>query len=219
MSVNGTALSEISIANARLPETYENAKAALAQCSQIDECHDWANKAEALASYAKQADDDTLRKMADRIQARAVQRCGQLLKTFNAPGARTDKPNNGTVVRSQKEAATQAGMSQRQRETAVRVANVPPEQFETQVESDSPPTVTSLAEQGRRTRDWTPPEGFQEATHVLGAMRRFAEKCAEHEPELIAAGVRPHEVAEIQERVSAIDAWLDRFIVNVRESP
>ena len=32
------------------------------------------------------ADDDTLRKMADRIQVRAVRRCGELLKTFNSQG-------------------------------------------------------------------------------------------------------------------------------------
>jgi hypothetical protein len=39
-------------------------------------------KAEALASYARQAEDDTLRKLADRIQARAVRRGGQIQKTF-----------------------------------------------------------------------------------------------------------------------------------------
>ena len=32
---------------------------ALAACNRIDECHEWANKAEALASYAKMADDDS----------------------------------------------------------------------------------------------------------------------------------------------------------------
>ena len=51
-----------SIRNARLPEMYQSAKKALAECSRIDECADWANKAEALASYARQADDVSLRK-------------------------------------------------------------------------------------------------------------------------------------------------------------
>ena len=101
------------------------------------------------------SDDDTLRKLADRIQSRAVRCCGDLLKVYRAPGTRTDKPNTGTVARSQKEAATEAGMSQRQRETAVSVANVPTEQFEAAVESDDPPTVTALAEQGKKS--WTAP--------------------------------------------------------------
>ena len=47
---------------------------------QIGECQEWANKAEALASYAKQADENTLRKLDERIQARAVRRPGELLR-------------------------------------------------------------------------------------------------------------------------------------------
>lgn len=38
-----------SISSAPLPVLYENAKRALAECSRIDECQTWANKAEALA--------------------------------------------------------------------------------------------------------------------------------------------------------------------------
>lgn len=115
----------INIAHARLPETYERAKTALAECTRIDECMDWANKAEALASYAKQADDDTLRKHADRIQARAVRRCGELLKTFQT-GASGGRPKNeaGADPVSQKDAGSRVGMSERQIKTAVRVANV-----------------------------------------------------------------------------------------------
>ena len=61
-------------------------------------------------------------------------------------------PNDGAVNRSQKEAAEQAGMSERQRITAVRVANVPEDAFELAVESEHPPTVTALAEQGKGPR-------------------------------------------------------------------
>lgn len=43
-------------------------------------------EAEALASYARMSDDDSLRQMADRIQARAVRRCGELLKQFDGKG-------------------------------------------------------------------------------------------------------------------------------------
>ena len=66
--------------NGGLPANYERAKNALSQCVSIDECKDWSDKAAALASYAKQAKDDSLHKMALRIQGRAVRRCGELLK-------------------------------------------------------------------------------------------------------------------------------------------
>jgi hypothetical protein len=47
---------------------------------------------------------------------------------------------------TRKSAAQEAGLSAHQQKTALRVASVPVEAFETAVESDSPPTVTSLAE-------------------------------------------------------------------------
>src|SRR4051794_13750686 len=112
------------ISKAKLPSTYEAARHALANCSQIDECQKWADKAEAMASYAKQSKDQSLRLMADRIQARAIRRCGELLKQYFAAGARTDKPRAGAHPRlSQKEVASKAGMSKNQQKTAVRVAN------------------------------------------------------------------------------------------------
>lgn len=209
----------ISIASARLPQTYEHAKQALTACSNIDECQQWADKAEALASYAKQADDDSLRRLADRIQARAVRRCGELLKQYDARG--DHRRNDGTVISSQRQAATDAGMSERQRVTAVRVANVPADKFEEWVESDAPPTVTKLAEAGKATRPAPPPappppEGFREATRLLGSVQRFAEFCAANDPLLVAGGVLPAEVPELRRQVSTIDGWLDRFVVNLK---
>jgi hypothetical protein len=106
------------------------AKIALASCANIDECQDWANKAEALASYAKMADDDTLRALADRIQARAVRRMGELLKEFDARGGDRSKTvaAHGSAP-SQRDAAAQAGLSEHQQLQAVRVANVPPDKI------------------------------------------------------------------------------------------
>jgi hypothetical protein len=147
------------LSDARLPVNYEQAKAALVQCSRIDECQEWAIKADALASYARQAHDDTLRKLADRIHARAVRRCGELLKQLdgrqgqNLPGAESgDAGDASTSIMTRREAAEQAGLSKDQQVTAVRVANVPAGEFEQAVESDKPPTVTALAGMGKQSR-------------------------------------------------------------------
>jgi hypothetical protein len=56
-------------------------------------------------------------------------------------GADPSKP----LTRTQ--AAEEAGLSERQRKTALRVASVPTEQCEAQVDSENPPTATQLAEQ------------------------------------------------------------------------
>lgn len=78
------AVEELPTETARLPAAYQAATTALANCASIDECQSWVNKAQALASYARQADDDTLQKHAMRIQSRAVRRrinakCGDRL--------------------------------------------------------------------------------------------------------------------------------------------
>jgi hypothetical protein len=69
--------------------------------------------AEALASYAKQANDSTLRRLADRIQARAIRREGELLGEIEAatPGpkaknsGRAPTPNSGRFAASEDSAA------------------------------------------------------------------------------------------------------------------
>ena len=60
--------------------------------------------------------------------ARAIRRCGELLKAFHSEGGRPAKTQDGTVPSfptSQTEAGRQAGMGERQIKTAVRVSNVP----------------------------------------------------------------------------------------------
>jgi hypothetical protein len=91
-------IAQLPVTSAPLPAIYENAKVALAECERIDECQNWANRAEALASYARQANDDDLRRMADRIQARAIYRAGELLKQIPPdPGGRPAKTQDGAV--------------------------------------------------------------------------------------------------------------------------
>lgn len=135
------------VEEAQLPAVYESAKQALANCDQIDECKEWADKAAALASYAKQADDETLMNHAKRIKVRAIRRAGQLLKAMEP--SKGGQPTRGGDSPSRKKAARDAGMSPDQQKQAQRVASVPEDEFDAQVESDSPPTVTALAEQGK----------------------------------------------------------------------
>jgi hypothetical protein len=141
---------EVIDAPARMPALYQHAVVAIKECDQVDECKTWADKMEALASYARQAHDDTLLKLATRIQGRAMQRVGELLKEIKP--SKGGRPRNGetsagahtSLTRTQ--AATEAGLSDHQRKTALRVASIPPAEFEAAVESDKPPTVTELAE-------------------------------------------------------------------------
>jgi hypothetical protein len=110
-----------------------------------------ADKMEALASYARQAHDETLHNYAKRIQGRAVRRTGELLKEIE-PSKGRQPENVGAPLRfTRSQAAREAGLSTDQRNTALRVASIPPAEFEAAVESDKPPTVTELAEHAEVT--------------------------------------------------------------------
>jgi hypothetical protein len=79
-----------------------------------------------------------------------MRRAGELLHEFDARG---DHRRNGLEgISSRTDAATAAGMADKQRVKAMRVAAVPEAVFEKQVESNDPPTVKSLAAQGTKPR-------------------------------------------------------------------
>jgi hypothetical protein len=176
----------IPVSTAQLPRTYEAAKRALSECSEVDECKDWADKAAALASYARQAEDDQLERMAQRIRARAIRRAGELLKQIDAQGSRTDlQPSVGDHTKfSQADAAREAGMSKHQQVQAVRIASIPEDDFEAQVESPKPPTLTQLAQQGIQRREAPPkpeqwlqgrdPKMFNRALHFTALVTEYA---------------------------------------------
>jgi len=87
-------------------------------------------------------------------QCVAVRRCGELLKQIEPARGANQNIQDGAVPKVTREsAATDAGLSERQRKTALRVANVPESTFTEQVESENPPTVTQLAQQGTQPRD------------------------------------------------------------------
>ena len=213
------------IASARLPQAYVTACAALESCSRLDECQDWADKAEALASYAKQSHDDTLRTMADRIQARAIRRAGELLKEI-APSV-GGRPAEKTCVgahtgSSRSQAARDAGMSKHQKDTALRVASVPVDEFESAVDSDDPPTVTQLAKHGTTPKPQPEPwmvemardqrrPGFQEATALIGALRVIVECCAEHEPAVVRSGMSQTERHDTLAQWATVLEWFQQF--------
>jgi hypothetical protein len=191
---------------AKLPATYKAARQALSECSRIDECQEWADKAQALASYARQAKDETLRRLAERIQARASRRCGELLKQVpTAQGARTDL---GTVA-TRSEMAEEAGLSERQRKTALRVAAIPEEEFEAAIESDNPLTLTQLAEIGTASvPKSTDPD--------LSAIRKFARFCGHTNATQLAKEIVSRETQqELRALVGEIDSWLDQFITSL----
>jgi hypothetical protein len=202
----------------QLPVVYERACQSLAECNAIDECQEWADKAAALASYARQAEDKTLENYAIRIRSRAVKRAGELLKQYDGRPANASKQTDGDHgLISQRAAAEAAGMSEHQQLQAVRVAKVPVEEFEEQVESEHPPTLTELAEQGKKTAPVPiKPPGFAEATKFIGELERLHAFLKDNPPDLILAGMKTFEIEDVLPLAASVREWLDLLIQTPR---
>jgi hypothetical protein len=201
------------VATAPLPATYEAAKRALEECVALDECKMWANRAEALASYARQANDHALLKMSMRIQDRATDRCGELLRQIPAAyGVRTDlQPSTAAGTRFA--VAKEAGLSRRQTVTALQVNNVPRDQFEKLVESDNPPTVTALAALGTKHQDpgylkGREPDDFAAATPFIGLAKEFLSEALEIDLERVHRGLNETERAEARANYQKCATWI-----------
>ena len=222
------ALPQITPAQARLPRTYEAAREALATCQNIDECKDWADKAAALASYAKQAEDETLMKMAARIKARATRRAGELLAQIQPrQGARSDLTSGGhppEVTRSG--AAREAGMSPHQAKQSQRIAAVPAEDFEEQVEGDEPPTLTQLAQQGIKPKakpepkpvldlKGRDPREFNRALHFIGSFENYTREVEGQNLDAILPTLTEDERAQLRGFIDRIDAIHDRIMTRI----
>lgn len=211
-------LERIDPATASLPTNYEAACTALAECVRVDECQEWADKMAALASYARQREDKTLENHCRRILARAVRREGEILLEIEpATGARTDlEPSEGDHTKlTRKQVARDAGLSDHQRVTALRVANVPADKFEAAVESDDPPSVTALAERGRNSRPeplvdlaGRSPEDFAEATKLIGLVTRFLVDTEKLDVAAARRGFSAEERTEFYTRARRAAAWL-----------
>lgn len=212
---------EVAPANAQLPASYENAKTALSTCVSIDECQTWADKAAALASYAKQANDDELMKMATRIRDRAIRRAGELIKQIDRPET-GGRPKNGMDTLTVSGAARDAGMSKHQQVQAVRVANVPADDFERQVESNTPPTVTKLAQQGTKAaprpvidlkgRD---PSEFNRSLHFVAEFEAYQRAIEKIDIDAILPVLIDAERGRVRRAIAAIDAFHDRIITRI----
>jgi hypothetical protein len=209
------------IGNARLPQTYQAAQAALAECQQIDECKDWSDKAAALASYAKQSQDASLLKMAQRIQLRATRRAGELLKQIEP--APNHHGNSSQVVdhpSSRKEAARDAGFSEHQQKQAQRIATVPEAVFETQVESPKPPTLTQLAQQGIKAKpvmdlQGRNPRDFNTALHFIAVFADYARDLKALNLNAGIAALDDKERGKLRQSINQIDAMHDHIMTRI----
>jgi hypothetical protein len=124
--------------HAAFPENYERARAAIIECSRIDQVADWANKAAAMATYARQIQDTAMRDAANRIQCRAIEKLGELLKELRT--SRTEQIGK---------MAAASGISSTRIYQAKRISLAPQEVRDALIDATPAPTPSRLADECR----------------------------------------------------------------------
>lgn len=108
---------------------YEAARHALQVAHSVDEVKDIRDKAQAMAAYAKQANDTELVEWATEIKVRAERRAGELTREIDSAQGRrsTSSPN---AKKSKGEVLADLGVSPQTAHRWEKLAAVPEEQFE-----------------------------------------------------------------------------------------
>jgi hypothetical protein len=214
--------------SAPLPATYEAAKSALAHCQAIDECKDWADKAVALASYARQSEDLELEKMAIRIRERALRRASEIARQMMQPhgtNQHTKAGDHSDVISLPKEKVQEiSGFSRRQLNNVLAIGNIPQEDFDRQVESANPPTVQELVRQGTQKRQAPDPEtwlegrspaAFNKALHFVALFEEYAKELGQWNVAEAIECLNDKDRREVRAYIARIDAIHDKIITRI----
>jgi hypothetical protein len=168
-------LSRADIERAQFPALYVAARAALLVCVRVDECKDLQDKYEALARYAKQAQNEQLVALARKIGLRAERRMGEILDAL--PKSKGGQSNRGKGTYPY---AKSIGLSAHRVTRALFISRMDEQMFELHVESEHPPGREELAQIARSKGPGTAWSG-QRAT--LTALKNFARFWETHPPE------------------------------------
>ena len=153
-------------------ERYDSAIRALAECVSVDEAKDIADKAAALAAYARQADDPELEAMARRIRLLAVRRMGEISAGLETrERARTDLlPTGGKQTKSQ--VLADAGISTSTANRAEKVAAIPQDQFDEMVAALEPPTLKAVIRGGAHVSQNSTEQEWYTPAYIIEAARQ-----------------------------------------------
>ena len=117
---------------------YEAARLALAECKAVDEVKGWVDKAAAMQAYGRMAKDKTLEVSAAEIRIRAERRLGEMIRIQkDTVGLNTGgRPSTETPADEEEVSPTLAevGIGHKLSSRAQKLAAVPEEEFEAEVE-------------------------------------------------------------------------------------
>lgn len=182
---------------------------AIAAAHAVDEVKDIRDKARAIETYARQAQNIEAERQAAEIRLRAERKCGELM------AAQFDRTGRGRLEKvSDDRTLSEVGISRNQSSDWQRLAAIPAERFAADLADPMwrPTTAGLLERQAARERGPFPePQGDEDALWLWGTLIDVKERglLARDQRELMATPMHEHMRTTLAELAPRIAAWLE----------
>lgn len=184
---------------------YDSARFALQQAVEIDEVKDIRDKAEAMAAYARQANDTQLVEWATEIKVRAERKAGLMLSEMDMNRGSMGSGSNQHEVRSHDVTAPKLidlGITKNQSSRWQKLAAVPEDQFEQAIvaakEVAGEVTTAAMLRIEKANRQ----PSASRLSEKCSPTTEHSEKESTHEPEF---DEKEHLIAELKDTVVSLD--------------
>lgn len=197
-----TAKTSLKITGGRTPHTvveYERARQDLKACLTIDDAKYFADKADALAAWAKIYRDNGAARDAAALKLEAFRRMGELAKSLR-PKGNTGRAGGGGA----RSLLVEHGLSKSAAHVAGVLARLPQDTFQGYIDRPKPPSPFVFNREGSDNS-----ESFKAINNH--GIREFRAWTRAHDAKQLARGLKADEAARIGEMVSEVIEWLDEF--------
>lgn len=207
------------IAQAIVPVVYSEAVNALTKCRSIDESKFWADKADALAAWAKIYKNNEAEAEAKRLKAHAYRRMSELAESMLPTPDRRGRRQQGA-----KKHLLNAGLTPIQAVNVRRVGALPQKTFDSAIAQEKPPGIQRLATMGIGNRG----NGGFPASSL--AWREFAHSgasapasklrmfCRKHPAYEFGRSFYPGETKAVRALISELREWLEELDASLPET-
>ena len=190
---------------------YDAMCSAIAAAYQVDEVKDIRDKARAIETYARQAKNVEAERQACEIRLRAERKCGELLRDRDKARGGGDQRSDhrSPDVRGGPPPLADLGISHKQSADWQRLAAVPPDLFEQELQRDRPTTNGIIAAHAQPdAKD----KVCSEALWVWGRLRDFErDGLLDLDPNELVDGMLGHMQSTTKELAPRVAAWLGRL--------
>ena len=192
---------------------YDAMVSAIAECHRVDEVKDLANKAQALALYARQAQNVDAERKATAVRLRAERRAGELFKELERSSGGY-APNAAATVAGASEYREALERTQTSERTAQRwqeLATVPKEVFEKHLgEPLAIPTASRIIADAKSVP--TGPRMNDTSLWIWGRLRDFERmRCNASDPQKIFDGMTDTMQADVLRILPAFIEWCEQL--------